>query len=101
MRQLNILKVNVLNLLIKSIKEGLIESKDVFVRKFVEWMEPTLNWNGMSINKKGFTVQADLFITARRSVIVIDKEHHECQIIDFAIPYDTRADDKEVEKIKN
>ena len=55
----------------------------------------------MSINKKGFTVQADLFITARRSVIVIDKEHHECQIIDFAIPYDTRADDKEVEKIKN
>ena len=36
MRQLNILKVNVLNLLIKSIKEGLIESKDVFVRKFVE-----------------------------------------------------------------
>ena len=34
-------------------------------------------------------------------MIVIDKEHHECQIIDFAIPYDTRADDKEVEKIKN
>ena len=48
-----------------------------------------------------FTVQADLFITARRSVIVTDKEDHECQIIDFATPYDTRADDKEVEKIEN
>ena len=27
------------------------------------------------------------------------KKHHECQIIDFAIPYDTRVHDKEVEKI--
>ena len=33
-------------------------------------------------------------------MIVIDKEHHECQIIEFAIPYDTRVDDKEVEKIE-
>ena len=32
-------------------------------------------------------------------MIFVDKEHHECQIIDFAIPYDTRVDDKEVEKI--
>ena len=30
----------------------------------------------------------------------IDKKHHACQIIDFAIPYDTRVDDKEVEKIE-
>ena len=33
-------------------------------------------------------------------MIVIDKEHHKCQIIEFAIPYDTRVDDKEVEKIE-
>ena len=48
-----------------------------------------------------FTVQTDHFITARRpDKIFIDKEHHECQIIDFAIPYDTRVDDKEVGKIE-
>ena len=33
-------------------------------------------------------------------MLVIDTEQHECKIIDFTIPYDTRADDKEVEKIK-
>ena len=33
-------------------------------------------------------------------MIVIDKEHHECQLIDFAIMYGTRADDKEVEDIQ-
>ena len=33
-------------------------------------------------------------------MISIDKEHHECKIIDFAIPYNTRVDDKEVKKIE-
>ena len=33
-------------------------------------------------------------------MIFIDKKHHECQIIDFAISYDTRVDAKEVEKIE-
>ena len=33
-------------------------------------------------------------------MIFIDKEHHKCQIIDLDIPYDTRADEKEVEKIE-
>ena len=33
-------------------------------------------------------------------MILIDKEHHECQMIDFAIPYGTRVDHKEVEKIE-
>ena len=33
-------------------------------------------------------------------MIFTDKEHHECQIIDFAMPYDTRVGDKEVEKIE-
>ena len=43
------------------------------------------------------TVQTDHFVTARKpGMIVIDKEHF---VIGFAIPYDTRVDDKEVEKI--
>ena len=33
-------------------------------------------------------------------IIFIHKEHHECQIIDFVVPYDTRMDDKKVEKIE-
>ena len=33
-------------------------------------------------------------------MIFIDKKHHKFKIIDFAIPYDTRVDDKKVEKIK-
>ena len=33
-------------------------------------------------------------------MIVIDKEHPEFQIIDFAIPYDARVDGNEVEKIE-
>ena len=38
-----------------------------------------------------FTVQTDHFIIARRpDMIFIYKEHHECQIIDFTIPYDIR-----------
>ena len=33
-------------------------------------------------------------------MILIDIEHHECQIIDFTILHETRVDDKEVEKIE-
>ena len=33
-------------------------------------------------------------------MIFIDKEHHECQIINFAISYDKSVYDKEVEKIE-
>ena len=48
-----------------------------------------------------FTIQADYFITARGpDMILIDIEHHECQIIDFTILHETRVDDKEVEKIE-
>ena len=75
-------------------------------------MESMLNQNGMSINQKrslrmthvkyfGVLLWTDHFITARwPDMIFIDKKHHECQIIDFAISYDTRVDDKEVEKIE-
>ena len=33
-------------------------------------------------------------------MIFINKEHHNCQITDFAIQYDTTVDDKEVERIE-
>ena len=33
-------------------------------------------------------------------MIFIDKEHHECQLNYFAVPYDKRVDDKEVAKIE-
>ena len=48
-----------------------------------------------------FILQTDHFMTERRpDMIVIDKEHHEYRIIDYAIPYDKSVDDKEVEKIE-
>ena len=41
-----------------------------------------------------FTVQKDHFITARKpGMIFTDKKHHEFQIIDCTIPYNTRVDD--------
>ena len=48
-----------------------------------------------------FDVQTDHVIQARRpDVIVIDKEKKECKIIEFAMPYDSRVNAKEVEKIE-
>ena len=92
----------------------MVGSEGVFIGEIVERMESMLNQNDMSINQKrslrmtlakSFEIllhrQTDHFISARRpDIIFIDKEHHECQIIDFAIPKDTRVDDKEVEKIE-
>ena len=90
-----------------------------------DWVERRIHWeicraNGIHVKSKwyehqpeavigndsckifwDFTVQTDHFITARRpDIIFIDKKHHECQIIDFAIPYNPSVDDKEVEKIE-
>ena len=48
-----------------------------------------------------FNIQTDHVIQARRpDVILIDKEKKECKIIDFAIPYDSRVNAKEMEKIE-
>lgn len=47
-----------------------------------------------------FTVQTYHVITSRRpDLIIVDKERNECQIIDFALPYNARAYDKEEEKV--
>ena len=48
-----------------------------------------------------FMVQTDHVIAARRpDLIVLDKKNKVCQIIDFAVPYDTGVVQKEAEKIE-
>ena len=48
-----------------------------------------------------FSIQTDHVIQARRpDVILIDKGKKECKIIDIAIPYDSRANATEMEKIE-
>ena len=48
-----------------------------------------------------FAVQTDHVIQARRpDMIVIDKEATKAQVIDFAISYDSRVDNKEIEKVE-
>ena len=50
---------------------------------------------------KDFNIQTDHVIEARRpDMIVIDKETKFAKIIDCAIPYDSRVNSKEVEKIE-
>ena len=48
-----------------------------------------------------FNVETDHEIEARRSdMIIIDKVKKLCQIVDLAVPYDTKVITKEVEKIE-
>ena len=48
-----------------------------------------------------FNVQMDHVNEARRpDMIIIDKVEKLCQIVDFAVPYDTKVNTKEVEKIE-
>ena len=47
-----------------------------------------------------FSIQTDHVIKARRpDMIIVEKKNNKCQIIDFAVPFDTRVDEKEKEKI--
>ena len=47
-----------------------------------------------------FSIQTDHVIEARRpDMITVEKKNNKCQIIDFAVPFDTRVDEKEKEKI--
>ena len=47
-----------------------------------------------------FSTQTDHVIEARRpDLVAIDKKRRTCKIIDFAVPGDSRIDDKEKEKI--
>ena len=54
------------------------------------------------LRKMDFNVQMDHVIEARwPNVIIIDKVKKLCQIVDFAVPYDTKVNTKEVGKIEN
>ena len=47
-----------------------------------------------------FSIETDHAIEARRpEMIVEDRRNRQCKIIDFAVPYDNRVDNKEAEKI--
>jgi len=48
-----------------------------------------------------FSIQTDHVIEARRpDMIIVEKKGNKCQISDFPVPYDTRVDEKEKEKIQ-
>ena len=48
-----------------------------------------------------FSIQTNHVIEARRpDMIIVEKKDKKCEIIDFAVPYDTRVDEKEKEKIQ-
>ena len=48
-----------------------------------------------------FSIQSDHVIEVRRpDLIVVDKKGRTCKIIDFAVPGDSRIEEKEKEKIE-
>ena len=62
--------------------------------------EPVLQNEGCKILWDFITIQTDHVIEARRpDMIVVEKRNKCCKIIDFAITYDSRIEEKEVEKV--
>ena len=48
-----------------------------------------------------FSIQTDHVIEARKpDLVVVDKKRRTCKIIDFAVPGDSRIEEKEKEKIE-
>ena len=48
-----------------------------------------------------FSIETNHTIEARRpDIIVEDRKNSKCKIIDFAVPYDSRVDNKEAEKME-
>ena len=48
-----------------------------------------------------FSIQTDHFIEAQKlDLVVLDKKRRTCKIIDFAVPGDSRIEEKEKEKIE-
>ena len=48
-----------------------------------------------------FSIQTDHVIEARRpDLVVVDKKEKSCKIIDFAVPGDSRIEEKEKDKIE-
>ena len=47
-----------------------------------------------------FSIQTDHVIEARRlDLVVVDKKERICKVIDFAVPGDSRSEEKEIDKI--
>ena len=62
--------------------------------------EPVLQNEGCKILWDFITIQTDHVIEARRpDMIFVEKRNKCCKIIDFAITYDSRIEEKEVEKV--
>ena len=50
---------------------------------------------------RDFSIQTDHVIEARRpDLVVVDKKERSCKIIDFAVPADSRIEEKEKDKIE-
>ena len=50
---------------------------------------------------RDFSIQTDHVIKARRpDLVVVDKKERSCKIIDFAVPVDSRIEEKEKDKIE-
>ena len=48
-----------------------------------------------------FSIQTDHVIEARRpNLVVVDKKERSCKIIDFAVPGDSRIEEKEKDKLE-
>ena len=57
--------------------------------------------NNNNNNNPNFNIQTDHVIKARRpDMIVVEKVKKTCTIIDFAIPYNSRVNNKEMERIE-
>ena len=49
-----------------------------------------------------FSIQTNHVIEARRpDLVVVDKKERSCKIIDFAVPEDSRIEEKEKDKMEN
>ena len=49
----------------------------------------------------GFSIQTDYVIEVqRRDFVVVDNKRRTCKIIDFAVPGDSRIEEKEKEKVE-
>ena len=49
---------------------------------------------------RDFSIQTNHVIEARRpDLVVVDKKERSCKIIDFAVPEDSRIEEKEKDKI--
>ena len=70
-------------------------------KKWYQHVPDTVAENEKSKILWDMTIQADHITEARRpDILVIDKAKNHCQIIDFAVPYDSSVEQKEQEKQK-